>query len=319
LVELSPLAAQRRPVLYRSFRIAILIGSLVSIAAAETRFVRPVLGRVFDQSAGCVRWIEGVPGAASVGDVEGCGLAVERVSLAPSGRLTAVVSQSGALLVTDGAGRTASLSDEGFEGALLWSPDGVRLGAAAGEFTVFSDFFAEAPVSSVSLPLPEGSRVLAISDGGSALLKAGGAVILQSASGGLPVAHGEFTAGAFRTASSGAALADSDGNLWLMSDAPAGVVLTTFGREPVKGVTALAFTADGGYLLAVAGEGRRLVRIDTLSGATSEVPLPFRAAGLFRLNSNAVFAFQDSIKGAFPAVDAGRETLEIFTIAGGRE
>ena len=289
------------------------------LAAAEqpARFSQPVLGYVYDSSAGVVRVMLGVPGAASLDPAfdwkDGA------LSVSPGNTFGLAMGKS--LALADWAGgpvRVRALGTvEGSPASVTWSPAGRTAAVAweAGVVQVWTGLPDNPSLKTqLDLELPAGAPVsFAVSDDGGALAAlAGGSLMKPDGNGGLAPVDPDrtYSAIAFAPGSSDLAASDPDDDqVALFRDlgsSAAGAVLAGT-ADGLAGPAALAFSRDGRRLV-VANQRTGVISVLDLGAGTSlTFDCQCQPEGFYPLRGNAVFRLNQSAKGNLTLLDADGE------------
>lgn len=285
---------------------------------------QPVAGWIFDEAAGAIRTIAGIPGSCVLDAAVPAGERLRRAQLAP-GKAFALVETQGAegvaLLRWDGlspdfnaledapaAPELMTFSPTGRSAALAWGARVRTWTGLPGEPQLVSEF-----------ELPEAPAALAVSDDAQVAIAATGGSLYR-------VWHGspqEISTGgrylglAFRPEAHDAAAAEASESLVLAVSAT-GAVREMIGPEQgVDRPVAVSFTLDG-RRLAVANSGSVAIYH---SGSAEAVILPCecRPDGLFRIAGEAVFLLKSSTKALIPVLDASGAEPKLFVVPVGGE
>jgi hypothetical protein len=282
----------------RIFCVFSLICVPVLLCGQQSQITGPVSGYVFDNSAHGLRPVQGIPGAALLGDPVDFGLQISSVAVAPRQDAAFVTAADGTLhLFRIQPGAPADLSLNG----LANSPDRVSFspsGTAAvlhgrGSIQIVSGLPDSAAIAA-SLSLSAAPDSLAISDDGSALLVASGNTV-ELFAGAADQGAVATTAGpaliAFAPSGHDAAVVDRTGTgIVLFHNLGSAVDSQNLAPtdEAIQSATALAFSIDGRQLLVAAGNS--VTAFDLTAGARNRIPCGCtpstlaRMGDLFRLN-----------------------------------
>ncbi|MBL8209526.1 MAG: hypothetical protein JNK87_02385 [Bryobacterales bacterium] len=173
------------------FGLAIPLLAVAQIASVD--LTAPTAGYRFDAESQSLRSIEGVPGAASLGEAMALGVALESVWIAPSQRLAFGVAPGGTTLVRVGLdGATASgEATEIPAGEVFYSPGSQAMAVRAGSRLEIWTGLASSPQRLASLEIDEGVAGVAVSDDGHAVTGLRDGVLLRlSESGPVELATG---------------------------------------------------------------------------------------------------------------------------------
>lgn len=280
-------------------------------------FTSPVLGYVYDGSAGGVRAVMGVPGAAGLeGAFDWPGGLVE---LAPR-RSFGLLIQNGLHLIewTLGAPALRRLSEpaEG-PGHIAFAPVG-KVAAVYWELPGRLEVWVGLPENPerkwsavIDEPQPDGASLAVSDDGARVAWIDGGKLWIVSAASGPRAVSGVrgATAAAFRPASHQLILTFENGAEALLLEASGGLA------DRLEPADYASFSADGRSVILASRESGRVVWIDLQSRARQETSCSCRPDGLFPLRGNAVFRLSSAIKGGFPVFDGDSGEPRIVLVA----
>jgi len=291
--------------------------------AGEVNVRPPLLGYMLDSEAGTIRAIDGVPGAAALGEALAGVTGVRRAAIASS--LThAIAEQEGnyALVLIRWTDAVEALPLEGTVAAspvFVLSPQGT---AAA---VVVPASAESGPRIRVIAGLPLNPRLsfeaeiisepssLAVSDDGSlAAICDGSTVVVRERGNERRVFEGDSPAIAFRPAGRDLAVTSAASSTVTLLTAAA--VPREIGENRLESPHALAFSGDGRRLV-VAQETGSLAMIEIETGETKTIPCDCRPDGLYSLRGGALFRLMDTAKGTIAVLDADNEVPRVVTIA----
>ncbi len=285
--------------------IGLRLGFAGALAAQQGTVTGPTSGLVFDQVAGVLRPVVGVPGAATLADGIALSYQVNWAVVAPRLDSAVVQAQDGSLHFLNLAGGGFSeLTVAGITGvprSVVFSPSGTAAALVyASEAEVLTGFpGAPVPARVMPLEVPVDTHVrtavapspgqLALSDDGTVLLEAqGGTIRLAGTRGRSNLMAGVMAA--FAPGGHDAAVADGSG-VTLVRDVDGSPQPTVLAAQGVAQPVGLAFSADGTTVFAAGAAG--LVALATAGGPANPVacactPVSLAAMGqLFLLNELA--------------------------------
>jgi DNA-binding beta-propeller fold protein YncE len=292
----------------------------------------PSLGFVFDGQAGRMRQLNGIPGAAVLGQARQDGPQLAGAAVAPDGEFAvARLADSGeAVLWTAAAGVRRLAGVDAAPSRIVLSPTGTSVAfyyAASRRVAVVTGLPASpsAPHEYSLVPLRSALGTLAVSDDGAVLLGAESradssgsqpAVVAIGESGGLnrmPVSA-PATALAFAP-NRHDAIVISPSEAFLVSD-PAGTADRSSLPSGLGGATSAAFSADGTRVyLTLAGPARVAV-FDTAKAAADPVVLECECspAGLYRMGGQETYRLTDYQGNTLWILDGERNPPRIVSV-----
>jgi hypothetical protein len=284
----------------------------------------PLLGMVFDENAGAIRPLTGIPAAATVGPRLDSGAALEQVAAAEGGYAVAVESGTGAAVIVSASGRRSLTGVPPGASAIALSPRG----------TAAALFFKASRTAYIVTGLPESPGTprpvafdrqplsLAVSDDGTAVLalerngRTGAAILLYRDGKSPAVLHNSRAIGgmAFLPGSADVLIAESNA-VMLVSEA--------FGPQSIAGesdgiasVIAAAGSDDGNRVIIAMTSGQIAIR-DRQSNALTMVSCGCRPSGLDRLRGAGVFRLNELGDGPLWLLDTDSPEPRILFVAGG--
>ncbi len=262
----------------------------------------PTSGLVYDQTAGVLRPVMGLPGGATLGGGIPLTYPANWVVVAPRLDSAVAAAQDGSLhFLALGSGGLTEVAVPGIIGvpdSVVYSPSGTAAALLYAAQAQVVTGFPNAPVLGKVLPLdvvPEthvrtaartAIGTVALSDDGAVLLEArGGTVRLAGAGGRSSLINGMMAA--FAPGGHDAAVADGAG-VTLVRSVDGAAQRTVLADSGVPEPVGLAFSADGTTVFAAVAAG--VVALGTAGGAPNQVactcaPAEMAAMGtVFRLN-----------------------------------
>ena len=273
----------------------------------------PTLGYAFDPEAQTLRAIEGVPGAATLGDPITLEARLVSVSVAPSRRFALARPAEGRqLLLIRLDGATAQTFETGWRAGEIWfSPSGSAVAVASEAGVDVWNGLPDIPVHLGTLRVPgEPSRVALSDDGGAVAAVASGDLWRLTAEGPQALASGVrdivFAPNSHRLVAALAGRVVSFQKV-TQDDAAEGLL------EGVDGLERLALSADGRLLVAL-DDGHGITVADLLTSARSRIAGPESAASLLRAQGDAVFQLAADTSGELWLLDAGGAWPRIVSV-----
>lgn len=276
--------------------------SLVS-CFAQTDIGRPVSGYLYDSAAREIRAMVGVPGAALLSPALDTGGDILNATVLPdSDRAVVIDSLTGEPRLVDwtsGATRVYSMPGAPRHAvqavaSSLGSAVAIRSAeeAAVGVYRIG----AGEPQLLQRMDIPASSRVLAVTDDGSALLISGdhSASVRKSSGDVFAFPFGDIKAGAFRPGTEEAATVTAEGSVWLSSAANAR--LLSEGNSATA--AGLAFSRHGRYLVAARSGTSTLVIFDLAEDSATQIPNTCAPVQVRRLTGTALFQICSPSDGA---------------------
>lgn len=261
----------------------------LAVAQAPADLATPTLGYVYDSEAQSLRALEGVPGAAVLGDALHLDSPFDAIAVSPDRRY-ALGTRSGeskqALIRLDGKTALALPSDLP-AGRTFYSPSGTTLALmTAGAVEVWGGL-PDGPHRLRTVPADLVAEIdrLAVSDDGGAVVALAGGTLWSLGDSASPLGDGYRDMQFLRTSQDLAALGEN--RLMLFRKASAESMEDLLGIETAN-ASAFAFSRDENTV-ALLGDGSvSLVQRD--SGTVTLLNLDeIEAIGLMRLEGNAVF------------------------------
>ena len=271
-------------------RWALILGLAGAAAAQQGTVAGPSSGVVFDRTAGALRPVLGVPGAATLGEGMALAYGVNWIAVAPRFDSAVAAAQDGSLhflrLTSGGISERTVAGISSVPREALFSPSGT---AAALEWSGEAQIVTGLPDAPALTGAPtrlgaRGTRAAALSDDGAVLLVTDGNTV-QIAGSGTEVAAGSLAA--FAPGSHDAAIANGTG-LSLVRDVTGAAQSIVLAAEGVTNPVAVAFSADGANVFVAGAAG--VTEWPTGSGFSVFVSCPCQPAtlaamgALFRLN-----------------------------------
>lgn len=288
----------------------ILLVSVLSVAASVAQAQQgvvagPVAGYVFDASAQALRPVQGIPGAALLGDPVALGMVASSATVSPRLDSVAVVAADGSFhIFTLNAGAAAEVPVNGITttpARVVYSPNGTSAALFAnGRIQVVTGLPAvPAPGSTFDLsavPARPGrghrqfTGSFAVSDDGAYVLVAeGSGVQLLGTGPAKQVMAGRTTSVAFAPGSHDAVVAGT--GVTLVRDvAGAATPLTLAPADPTQTAVGAAFSSDGSHLYVAGTAAQAVTAYDLKAGTSSQIACNCSPAGLtgmgnlYRLN-----------------------------------
>lgn len=237
------------------FGLAIPLLAAAQIASVD--LTAPTAGYRFDAESQSLRSIEGVPGAASLGEPMLLGVALESVAIAPSQRVAFGVAAGGTTLVRlELRGATASAeATEIPAGDLFFSPGSQAMAVLGGSRVEIWTGLAAVPQRMDAFEIGEGITSIAVSDDGRAVTALRDGMLLRLTESGADELAAGVLAAAFLNKSNDLLIVQ-DGVLALLPklDAERRQELAT-----VSGVSQLRLSGDGSTALLAAGSKLLLI------------------------------------------------------------
>jgi len=311
----------------RGLRQAAFALGCVGIAAAQQGNVGgPTSGLVFDQVAGVLRPVLGVPGGATLGDGLALGYPVNWVAVAPSLDSAVALGQDGSLHFVRLSGNIVSeLQVAGASSTprgVVYSPSGTAAALVYASQAQVVTGFPDAPVMGKVLPLESAVNThvrtavrpaignLALSDDGAVLLEANGGSIHVAGSHGRSV----LTAGsmaAFAPSGHDAVIAKASG-VTLIRDVDGADGATVLADSGVDEPVGLAFSADGATVFAAGANG--IVALSVGGGPATPVACACTPAGLVAMGR--LFRLNDLGEGPLWVLDPGNASPRTAFVPG---
>lgn len=283
-------------------KLVLFLGLGGAVFAQQGSVAGPTSGMVFDQAAGALRPILGVPGAATLGSGIALGYPVNWIAVAPRLDSAVAAGQDGSVhflrLSAGGISEREVAGVAGVPRQVVYSPSGTAAALIFAAEAQIAIGLPDAPVLTGSVLRLEtaaerksrpasrsGGGSLALSDDGAILLIAEGGEVRQAGAGGGKVAAGVMAA--FAPGGHDAAVADGAG-VTLVRGVDGEAQSTVLAASGIARPVGLAFSADGGTVFAAVAGG--LVALSTAGGSASQVACACQPAGLtamgrlFRLN-----------------------------------
>lgn len=270
------------------------------LLAQEGRVGGPLSGFVFDRSTHALRPIQGIPGAATIGDPLDPGFEMMLVYVAPQQDSVLAVTADGFyhfFRIT--AGTVSQRIVEGLSSSperVAYSPNGTAVALYAAGRVQMVKGLPDSPAIAGTLSLATRPNALAISDDGAYLLSANEDSVRLLGTAGEDLKIMDAASGAmvaFAPASHDAAVNDSvAGLLWFRDVAGSSqrTVLAS-GDDGVASPVGLAFSADTRKLFAASSTAQSVTSFDLKTGARTLIPCNCAPAGLTRMGS--VFRLND--------------------------
>jgi hypothetical protein len=274
-----------------------LILSLACFSSAEAQDASvgvPLLGYAFDASAGAIRPLRGIPGAAVLGGTFDAGFAMSSAVTAPQQNFALALSADGQpRLVSFGAVPTAIALD----GAMT-APDRMLFSASGGSAVLLSDGRTQIVTGLPGSPAVKDIEIgaidgpigsVAVSDDGTLLVlgeSSGNRLWLIHSDGSrtmLPV-PGSSAALAFQRGSHNAVAITQTGDLYLMQslDSTPSVRTVLPGSDATAGAVGLQISDDGSQAYAATARGNITV-VDLKSGVAQSVSCQCAPTGIQQL------------------------------------
>jgi hypothetical protein len=285
-----------------------------------------LLGIVFDENAGAIRPLNGIPAAATLGPRLDTGADLEQAAAADGGYALAIEAATGAAVIVSASGRRSLTGVPPGASAIALSPRG---SAAAFFFKASRTAYVVTGLpGSAGTPRPvifdRQPLSLAVSDDGAALLALErngrtGATILLYRDGKSPAVlhNGRAIAGmAFLPGSADVLIAESDA-VRLVSEAFGPQSIAGEG-DGIAGVVAAAGSADGDRVIIVMASGQVAIR-DRKSNALATVSCACRPTALSRLRGAGVFRLNELWDGPLWLLDTDSPEPRILFVAGGAQ
>lgn len=288
----------------RTIRYSLLICGLAFAATAQQgTLAGPVAGFAFDSGARGLRPIQGIPGAAVLGDTVNFGVDVATVAVSPRLDSALVVAVDGSVhafqLSSGGAGVVALNGVSASPERIAFSPSGTAAALyAAGNVQVITGLPAAPVVASSFAFTPGGGTArahrpfagsMAVSDDGALVLIADGAAVRLFQSGAeRTVTSGTNSAVAFAPGSHDVAIANANNGVLLIRGIDAAGSQQTIGT--VKTPVGAAFSQNGKTLFVASSADKTVTAFDLAGGASTPLACNCTPTGLapmgraFRLN-----------------------------------
>jgi len=274
--------------------------SLVALAACSTLAAQqgslagPVTGFVYDAPARAVRPIQGIPGAALIGDPVSFGLDVHGAYVSPHQDAAFVSAADGSLhffrLTSAGPVETGIGGVNFVPQGVVFSPSGSAAALfAAGRVQVFRGL-PNAPALAASMTLPasggmqaapagrarsNGTAIpaFAISDDGQYLITAGGQLLSVNGDAHSVAAAGAGTMVAFAPGGHDVALLDPANGLTVIRDASGAGTLQKVAPadDTLTSSAGLAFSQDGAKLFVASASTQSVISFDLAAGTRATI------------------------------------------------
>jgi hypothetical protein len=293
-------------------------------AAAQSQIGAPALGYIFEENR--LRPIQGIPGAALVGDPLDFGDGELNAAISPAHDYAVLVSRSNGEVRIARLNRSSAREEDvniapASPDVIVISPSGKAAAFAyreAGVLVVLRGLPDE--YSSGRIDLTREQNLLAVSDEGRVLLAEGQHAVLAAAGQDSNVisAPAAIESAAFRPGSSGeAAVALSTSELWMAGGSGAMRLLQSDTR--VSGRHRLLFSRDGKRLFAAPDDAAVVRIIDLTGGSVADVPAGEIVTGLFAMDTNATFRIAGGSGNGVRLLDADRREPRIFLVPSERQ
>ncbi|MDX1984034.1 MAG: hypothetical protein SFV51_27415 [Bryobacteraceae bacterium] len=270
---------------------------LLGAQVAEVELTAPALGYVLDNSARSLRPIEGVPGAAILGNRVNLNAFVHHAWLSPNRRHALATSEEGGLLVVklDGGTGLARAISTDVPLAAAFSPDGTAAVVLAAErFEVWRGL-PDAPVQVSVWPAPSEEIVrLAVSDDGARVaFIAGGRLHIA----GNEIENLDETGGysdlCFLRSSHTLVAANRQTSrivLWKKAGSGGEAEVLASPGQGIESPVGLAFSADESLMAVLGASGAKVWLVNRLSGNHTALDVSrVQPEGIWRAEGNAVF------------------------------
>ncbi len=251
----------------------------------------PGAGFAFDPSAQVLRRIQGIPGAALVGDAVEFGFPVSAATVAPRLDSALVLSADGAPhLFRLTAGNVQEITGLSLlaPSRAVYSPSGTSAALLGASSVQVIKGLPGSPALAATIPLRapvKGHGALAISDDGAYLLYAANGPIELIGVAGDSRKLMDATPGsqlAFAAGGHDAAVVHG-GTLYLIQDAAGASTIRSY---PVPGSpSAVAFSPDARKLYIASARGRSVLNVDVATGGTTALPCDCAPAALIPMGS----------------------------------
>jgi hypothetical protein len=286
---------------------------LASAALAGVDVAAPTLGYAFDPEAQTLRAIEGVPGAATLGDPIALEARLAAVSVAPSRRFALARPAEGRqLLLIRLDGATAKAFHTGWRsGEISFSPSGTAVAILSEEGIDVWSGLPDLLVHVGTLRSPvETSRVALSDDGRAVAVLASGELWRLTPEGPQALFSGvrdiAFAANSHQLVAALAGRVISFAKL-SQDDAPATLI------EEMDGIERLSLSADGRLLVALNAD-HGITVADLSTSARSRIAGPESAGSLMRAQGDAVFQLAADSSGEIWLLDAGGPSPRIVSV-----
>lgn len=308
----------------KTLRLWMLAAPLAAFAQlADMEVSAPTLTYALGANSGELRAIQGVPGAAVLGNRVHLNAQFKRVWISPARRYAAAVTSNSklALVKLDGAAGAALILDGAEPMAAGFSPKARWMALERDGAIELWGGLPDRPerARSWATPSPEVSRI-AVSDDGSmvAVLASGRVSILGPGSQQAELDASGLTDIFFLSDSQTLLAADGAANRvlsWNKVSEPGAYSVAATEKEGVLSPVALNITEDERTLVVLTAQS--VVLIDRNSGRSEALPLDGIAAdGLWRATGNAVFLLTSSARNGLWMLDADAAAARLFAVAG---
>jgi WD40 repeat protein len=270
---------------------------ILGAQVADVELTTPSLGYVFDGPARSLRPIEGVPGAAVLGNRVNLNAFVHHAWLSPDRRHALATSEDAGLLVLklDGAMGWARAISAEIPLTAAFSPDGGTAAVLAGGRVQIWRGLPETPRLVSSWPAPDGalSKLVVSDDGARVAMLAGGRILI----GGPqvePLVGGDGPSDlCFLRNSHTLVAADRTGNrilIWNKAGTGSEPETLASADQGIEAPAGLAFSADESRMAVLGAAGAKvwLLNLRSGGGATLDVS-GVSPEGIWRAEGNAVF------------------------------
>jgi hypothetical protein len=249
-------------------------------AAAEPEVTGPILGYIYDAPSKSIRRVNGIAGAATMGDTIEASLDIAAVSAL--GKTSISCSEAAGVRVRALESSTP-IALGGFAGcpdALVLSPMGTAALSRAGDSLLVTSGLPGAARNGAVLTAPESATTFAISDSGAVVYAATGGVLWRSENAGpwtkVLTAEG-LTAPSF-VPDSNSAVVGADGKVWSIAD-------TGETRLLAEAERATAVLAAKDAIFVAIGSRLRAIRAD---GSMAEYEAPVEIGALDHMDGQTV-------------------------------
>jgi hypothetical protein len=307
----------------QSFLCLALIGAFSGAAqTADIRF--PALGFAYDARSNQIRSLQGIPGAALMGDAVKGDSGFDSVVISPQQNLALAVSRADRrlrLVPLSGAAAQEIPGAMSEPAHIAFSPSGLAAVVWSREIQVLTDLASGPRVANLDSAFAEMPEAIAISDDGRELLAFSGRdtayVWLLNSNGGatqMPL-PGSVAAVAFRRHSHDAVAVTRSGDVYLIRNAgPTSEIRQVYtGDEQTSDPVAVQVSSDGTRAYAANRRGMIAV-IDLQSGSAAAVSCSCSPAGLEPLNSSALFRLTEISDRPLMLFDASTPTPRIWFV-----
>jgi hypothetical protein len=306
--------------------IALCLGFAGALAAQQGTVTGPTSGLIFDQVAGVLRPVVGVPGAATIGDGIVLSYQVSWAVVAPRLDSAVVEAQDGSLhFLRLAGGGFSELTVAGVTGvplSVVFSPSGTAAALVYSSEAQVLTGFPGAPAVSRVMPLGAavstqvrpasrpGPGQVALSDDGTVLLEVHGDRIQLAGAGGRSSLMPGLMA-AFAPGGHDAAVADGAG-VTLVHDVDGSAQPTVLTAQGVAQPVGLAFSADGATVFAAGAAG--VVALAAAGGSVNQVACTCAPMGLAAMGQ--VFLLNELAQGPLWLLDpSGSAPRTVFVPA----